>query len=49
MGEPFQKGNGNTKIEIKHVKGHYVVLVDGKFYCSAVTRHEAEKEKENIK
>ena len=30
--------------EIKPVKGHYEVYLDGKFFCSADTRPEAESE-----
>ena len=30
--------------EIKPVKEHYEVYLDGKFYCSADTEPEAEKE-----
>lgn len=32
------------KTEIKCEYGHYVVYVDGKFYCSADTYSEAERE-----
>ena len=38
--------------EIKPVKGHYELYIDGKFYCSADTETEAEMEikfyKQNI-
>jgi hypothetical protein len=32
------------KYEIRSVGGHYEVLKDGRFYCSADTYGEAEKE-----
>ena len=33
-------------VEIKNVSGHYEVYRNGKFQCSADTRHEAEQDKE---
>ena len=33
-------------VEIKNVSGHYEVYKNGKFWCSADTRHEAEQDKE---
>ena len=33
-------------VEIKNVSGHYEVYRNGKFWCSADTRHEAEQDKE---
>lgn len=33
-------------VEIKNVNGHYEVHKNGKFQCSADTRHEAEQDKE---
>ena len=33
-------------VEIKNVSGHYVVYKNGKFWCSADTRHEAEQDRE---
>lgn len=33
-------------VEIKNVNGHYEVYRNGKFQCSADTRHEAEQDRE---
>ena len=33
-------------VEIKSINKHYEVYRNGKFWCSADTRHEAEQEKE---
>lgn len=33
-------------VEIKNVNRHYEVYKDGEFWCSADTRHEAERDKE---
>lgn len=31
-------------MEIKHEDGHYTVYINGKFYCTSDTYHEAEME-----
>ena len=33
-------------VEIKNVNGHYEVYKNGKLWCSADTRHEAEQDRE---
>ena len=33
-------------VEIKNASGHYEVYKNGKFWCSADTRHEAEQDRE---
>lgn len=35
-------------VEIKNINGHYEVYRNGKFQCSADTRHEAEQDKEEV-
>ena len=35
--------------KIIHINDHYEVYLNGKFYCSADTKSEAEKEIENAK
>ncbi len=33
-------------ITIRHEHGHYTIYVNGAFYCTADTREEAERDKE---
>ena len=39
----------HMSISIDNVKGHYVVTIDGVFYCTCDTLEEAEEEVEFIK
>lgn len=35
-------------VEIKSVNGHYEVYKNGEFWCSADTRHGAERDREEV-
>lgn len=37
---------GKTMVTIKYEYGHYTIYVNGNFYCTADTREEAEREKQ---
>lgn len=40
--------DGVHEVEIKHVYGHWIVVINGEFFCSADTYNEAVKEIERV-